>query len=184
MRLSSNFLLHCFNLFPPLLLILTFFLEFSLSSYLVQLKLLRWEIIRALFLYVGNPGISTALCLLIPRTSLKFALWLSMILPTWREGTNYILAVTVENILTRVKVIMSMGLEQEESNALTFLAFCSTEPCSVDYPELHFRLKTQRRYQSLSSKCHAHASLVLGHTWNYETSTLIFFNFYFFSTLF
>lgn len=62
------------------------------------------------------------------------------------------LAITVENILTRVKVIVSMGLEQEESSALTFLAFCSTEPCSVDIPELYFQTEIPKMVSESSFK--------------------------------
>lgn len=39
------------------------------------------------------------------------------------------------NILTIVKVIMSMGMGQRRRNTLTFLALCCTEPCPVDSPE-------------------------------------------------
>lgn len=55
------------------------------------------------------------------------------------KSVNYVLAVNVGNILTRVKVITSMGMEQRETTTLTFLAFCSTEPCSVDSPEPYFQ---------------------------------------------
>lgn len=63
-------------------------------------------------------------------------------------SANYVLAVPVENILTIVEVIVSMGMK-EGQYALTSLAFCPTEPCSFDSRTI-FRLKSQRCNQSLA----------------------------------
>lgn len=73
------------------------------------------------------------------------------------------MAVNVGNILTRVKVITSLGMEERESAALTFLAFVPLNLVLLTLQNHIFRLKSQRWYQDLASKCHVPDTLVLGH---------------------